>query len=515
MENYFLSKRNYTLLYEIVKTGLYKRWNYDISTDRENGFLEKMRTIMRQIYNDRKKFNIDETAPTAEVVKSLNKYTLDFIIPHFGEIIQYTITVSKPRNELPPQSTLHRNLQTDFGSNVAHRPIAERSTSTRTVEKTSVMENYQLLNNERDSALKPHVPKPIDFTLPTGDKSDPSDRYIKMQSQRDAEIERFKHVRDATNTKDFVNNTMPPPSIKQEVKITQSGIEGYTNMKSQNLAQSNFDDMTEQKLRMDRSIENSFEELVAQRNDLVADINTVKASGFGTVTNTETFMGGKSLLDDRNDGVFLAGDSSTVNPNILFEEDKGIKAELEARMKRPEIPRGIAFKPPVETEFRTHYITVDSRDRDCGYSANTSSHYLVKFPYIRLKNVREIKLLSAILPNEATIKNEPYILLSIPEIDGPMYSSNNRNIKIFNKLYNNKNTFNTSLDYLNYMPDPVKKVYPINALGSIEQLTIHLMKYDGTTIDMSTTTPVNDYTSFTFEIVQSVADTSNLQSDMI
>ena len=65
------------------------------------------------------------------------------------------------------------------------------------------------------------------------------------------------------------------------------------------------------------------------------------------------------------------------------------------------------------------------------------------------------------------------------------------------------------------MPDPVKKVYPINALGSIEQLTIHLMKYDGTTIDMSSTTPVNDYTSFTFEIVQSVADTSNLQSDMI
>ena len=133
MENYFLSKRNYTLLYEIVKTGLFKRWNYDISTDRENGFLEKMRTIMRQIYNDREKFNIDETAPTAEVVKSLNKYTLDFIIPHFGEIIQYTITVSKPRNELPPQSVLQRNLQTDFGSNIAHRPFAERSTSTRTV----------------------------------------------------------------------------------------------------------------------------------------------------------------------------------------------------------------------------------------------------------------------------------------------------------------------------------------------------------------------------------------------
>ena len=60
MESYFLSQKNYTLLYEVVKTGLFKRWNYDISSDRENGFLEKMRTIMRQIYNDRSKFNINE-----------------------------------------------------------------------------------------------------------------------------------------------------------------------------------------------------------------------------------------------------------------------------------------------------------------------------------------------------------------------------------------------------------------------------------------------------------------------
>jgi len=178
----------------------------------------------------------------------------------------------------------------------------------------------------------------------------------------------------------------------------------------------------------------------------------------------------------------------------------------------------MAFKPPVETEYRTQYITVDSRDR-VQSSPNTASNFIVKFPYIRIKNVKSIKMLSAILPNEESIRNEPYVLVSIPEIDGPMYSSNNRDMKIFTKIYNNKNTHNTALHYLNYMPEPIKKEYPINALGSLEQLSIRLHKHDGSDIPMSggtgNGTDPEDLTSFTFEIVQTVADTTSLQSQII
>lgn len=514
MENYFLSKRNYTLLYDIVKTGLYKQWNYDISTDRENKFLEKLRTVMKQIYNDRSKFNIDETAPTSIVVKTLNKYTLDFIIPHFGEIIKYTITVNETNTTLPPQHTLHRGNTLQQNTNNNNRTLMQRSTATRSIESGSVMQRYEQLNNLR-SENKPHVPKPIDFSLPTGDKSDPSDKYLKMQNQRDLEIENFKNSRSAP-----VVGNVKPSIPEKTVTITNSGIEGFSNMNNQNLAIEEFNNMEEQKRRIDRSVESSLEELVAKRDQFFKDVENVKKNDFGKedfknknptmVNNTEQFLGSKSFLDDRNNGVFLSGDSSTVDQTLLFKEDVNIKTQLDAHMKRPEMPIGMPVKPPVKTEYRTNYITIDSRDK-LSSTLNSPSHFVVQFPYIKLKNIREIKLLSAILPNEATIRNEPYILLSIPEIDGPMYSSNNRNMKIFNKLYNNKNTHNTSLDYLNYMPDPIKKIYPINGLGSLEQLTIQLHDHNGDNIVLNN----SDYTSFTFEFVQSVADTSELQGSII
>ena len=61
------------------------------------------------------------------------------------------------------------------------------------------------------------------------------------------------------------------------------------------------------------------------------------------------------------------------------------------------------------------------------------------------------------------------------------------------------------------MPDPIKKIYPINGLGSLEQLTIQLHDHNGDNIVLNN----SDYTSFTFEFVQSVADTSELQGSII
>ena len=277
------------------------------------------------------------------------------------------------------------------------------------------------------------------------------------------------------------------------------------------------------KKRIDRSIESSLEELTAQREQLFKQTQKLEKNSYGkkdsitlpsmVESNTEGFLGDKNILDNRNDGVFFKDTNANVNPTDLFKEDLTIKAQLETRLNRDELPRGIAFKPPVETEYRTHYITIDSRDR-ISSTLNSPSNYIVKFPYMRLKNIKSIKMLSAILPNEEDIRNEPYLLVSIPEIEGPLFSSNNKNMKIFTKIFNNKNTHNTTLKYLNYMPEPIIKNYPINALGSIEQLSIRLLKYDGTDVGMNTPDD-EDITSFTFEIVQTVADTSNLQSNMI
>ena len=91
MDTIFLSKNNYGLLHELIKDTILKRYDYDIDKNKEANFLNKLFTIMKQIYNDRDKFNLSDDMSNMEKIKQLNKYTLDFIIPHFSKIIEHTI----------------------------------------------------------------------------------------------------------------------------------------------------------------------------------------------------------------------------------------------------------------------------------------------------------------------------------------------------------------------------------------------------------------------------------------
>ena len=52
---------------------------------------------MKQIYEDRNKFNISEDMSLVDKIKQLNKYTLDFIIPHFSKIVQHSIQNKKKK----------------------------------------------------------------------------------------------------------------------------------------------------------------------------------------------------------------------------------------------------------------------------------------------------------------------------------------------------------------------------------------------------------------------------------
>ena len=79
MDKVFLSQNNYGILHDIIKTTIFNRLNYDIDNDRKANFLNKLMIIMKQIYEDRNKFNISEDLSMIEKIKQLNKYTLDFI----------------------------------------------------------------------------------------------------------------------------------------------------------------------------------------------------------------------------------------------------------------------------------------------------------------------------------------------------------------------------------------------------------------------------------------------------
>ena len=77
MDKVFLSQNNYGILHDIIKTTIFNRLNYDIDNDRKANFLNKLMIIMKQIYEDRNKFNISEDLSMIEKIKQLNKYTLD------------------------------------------------------------------------------------------------------------------------------------------------------------------------------------------------------------------------------------------------------------------------------------------------------------------------------------------------------------------------------------------------------------------------------------------------------
>ena len=87
MDKVFLSQNNYGLLHEIIKTTIMNRYEYDIDEHREANFLNKLLNIMKQIFEDRSKFNLPEDMNLVDKIKQLNKYTLDFIIPHFSKIV--------------------------------------------------------------------------------------------------------------------------------------------------------------------------------------------------------------------------------------------------------------------------------------------------------------------------------------------------------------------------------------------------------------------------------------------
>ena len=69
----------------------------------------------------------------------------------------------------------------------------------------------------------------------------------------------------------------------------------------------------------------------------------------------------------------------------------------------------------------------------------TDSEFTVYFPWRRFKNIKEITLVSAGVPSASAqqpapnsiLVDEPYLLVSVLELGGSLYNSNNKNLKIF------------------------------------------------------------------------------------
>jgi hypothetical protein len=108
------------------------------------------------------------------------------------------------------------------------------------------------------------------------------------------------------------------------------------------------------------------------------------------------------------------------NDNFFSENDYS-----QVHMKNDDVPMSISREPNVEYERVVSYLTISSKDRNVVAYPNVN-HYVINFQN-EFKNITTIQLIQAIFPDKNDIRQEPYLLLKIDELEDVMFS-NDRNI---------------------------------------------------------------------------------------
>jgi hypothetical protein len=85
----------------------------------------------------------------------------------------------------------------------------------------------------------------------------------------------------------------------------------------------------------------------------------------------------------------------------------------------------IAQEPDILYEKQVHYLAISSKDRDVVAYPDVN-HYVIHLPR-EFKNIHSIELVQAIIPDQQSVTDEPYLLLKIAEIEDVM-ASNDRGI---------------------------------------------------------------------------------------
>ena len=91
-----------------------------------------------------------------------------------------------------------------------------------------------------------------------------------------------------------------------------------------------------------------------------------------------------------------------------------------------DIPLSIKNETNIEYSKRIEYITVSSRDRNIS-NYPSPSHYCVFLPS-ELRNIHSIEVINGIIPDQNNVKQEPYLLLKIDELNYSVMSSNDPHI---------------------------------------------------------------------------------------
>lgn len=174
-----------------------------------------------------------------------------------------------------------------------------------------------------------------------------------------------------------------------------------------------------------------------------------------------------------------------------------------------------------------NYLSIDSQDRDRTKYPNPNQYTIPlvtsdtsaqgSVPGCRYKNIIEIELLSAVIPNTMgmgmNVLDEIYLILEIDEIDNEVFDASNHNLKRgFKLMFCTLDGTNKWLRLDGDISAPlVKRFYP-KPKASLDRISIRILKRDGTPFnfgtDLSLPAEVNPLiqNSWTFKITQQITD---------
>ena len=82
----------------------------------------------------------------------------------------------------------------------------------------------------------------------------------------------------------------------------------------------------------------------------------------------------------------------------------------------------VSQEPDIKYKTRDHYLIVSSADRDTS-TYPSSSNFVINLDK-EYKNIHSVELIQAIVPDQNSVTEEPYLLLKVKEFDNTMDSNN-------------------------------------------------------------------------------------------
>lgn len=158
-------------------------------------------------------------------------------------------------------------------------------------------------------------------------------------------------------------------------------------------------------------------------------------------------------------------------------------------------------EPKIEYQTKDSFLVVSSHDRDHNVYPSTSS-YQIQFQK-EYKNVTSIELIQAIVPNQNNVDEEPYLVLQIDEVNEVMDSNDDTISKGF-ALMGLVPSSGPFLYLDKCIHENTVKNY-VQPKASLDRMTIHIRKYDGSLFDFGSDTPPpnknkNRQTTFIFKV---------------